>query len=97
MTHLYDIIKDLDWFCEYSNDRQDIRGKWIKDYNASLPQRIEDTEFGEMSFAIGGIYDGEWELYHFDNVMSQRIKRLLKKEGKTKNWELMKLINERTN
>ena len=74
---------------EYSELRQTIRGKWINKYNASLPQKIYyHEEFGEMTIAIGGIYDGEWELYQFDNHMSNRIKRELKKEGKMKNWEL---------
>ena len=74
---------------EYSELRQTIRGKWINGYNASLPQKIHYCEeFGEITIAIGGIYDGEDELYQFDNVMSHRIKRELEKEGKKKNWEL---------
>ena len=76
-------------YCEYGELRQTIRGKWINEYNASLPQNIHYCEeFGEMTIAIGGIYDGEWELYQYDNHMSNRIKRELKKEGKRKNWEL---------
>ena len=58
---------------------QSIRGRWIDKYNASLPQKITETEFGDMTVAIGGIYDGEQELYQFDNVMSARIKRELER------------------
>jgi hypothetical protein len=54
---------------------QKQRGKWIDEYNNSLPQKKWfDTEFDEeVSVAIGGIYDGEAELYEFDNVPSPRI------------------------
>lgn len=58
---------------------QEQRRKWVDEYNNSLPQKKWfDTEFDEeMTIAIGGIYDGEAELYEFDNRPSTRIKNVL--------------------
>ena len=56
---------------------QEQRRKWIDEYNNSLPQKVINGEFGVMSVAIGGIYDGEAELYEFDNSPSPRILKLL--------------------
>ena len=58
------------------------RQKWIEDYNNSLPQKVINGEFGEMTIAIGGIYDGEAELYEFDNHPSPRIIAELEKNKK---------------
>ena len=59
-----------------------IRKKWIEDYNNSLPQKVIDGEFGEVTIAIGGIYDGEAEMYEFDNRPSPRISAELEKNVK---------------
>ena len=56
---------------------QEQRRKWVDEYNNSLPQKVINGEFGVMSVAIGGIYDGEAELYEFDNSPSPRILKLL--------------------
>ena len=54
------------------------RQRWVDEYNNSLPQKKwYDNEFEEdMSIAIGGIYDSEYDEYVFANVASMRIKML---------------------
>jgi hypothetical protein len=69
-----------------------IRMKWIEDYNNSLPQEVINGEFGEMTIAIGGIYDGEAELYQFDNVPSPRIIAELEKNKKKVVRKILKIV-----
>jgi hypothetical protein len=51
----------------------------VNDYNNSLPQeKWYCKEFEEwISVAIDGIYDSEYMCFVYDNIPSDRIKRLL--------------------
>jgi len=72
---------------EPDSDEVVERRKLVEDYNNSLPQRKWfDAEFEmEMSIGIGGIYDSEYMNFIYDNILSKRIRTMLKKMGINKN------------
>ena len=58
------------------------RRRWVECYNNSLPQKKWfDVEFQcDMSIGIGGIYDSEYMNFVYQNIQSNRIKKLLEDE-----------------
>lgn len=68
-------LKDV-WSLSKFNDFEEKR-KFVKEYNDSLPQTTHyDSDGIGGTFAIGGIYDSEQMCYLFENIESNRIKRI---------------------
>ena len=61
---------------DYLNSDEVKFREWVVElYNSFLPQiTYYDEEFNEnYTYAEGGIHDGEWELYVWDDEPSSRI------------------------
>lgn len=87
------MIKETEQILKYEEEQQLKRKKFLDEYNDSLPQhKFFNEEFQqEMSVAIGGIHDSEYEEYVFANIdLRGRIKKIIEKELKVYNIVCLK-------
>lgn len=74
-----DIFEQLESW--YQAIAEEERKKWVKKFNDSLPQIKVEDECGDFYMAENGIYDSEYMNYVYDNIPSERIKKILKFEA----------------